>query len=86
MFFKKYYVIIPGKESVGVNNMVAAGDTSGRDPSKKTATHSTTVPLYCGSAGMVRVCTMLLLSFTEPDLMSGNCPSTSSTAFTFQVM
>ena len=59
-----------------MKKMVAAGDisNSGGDPSKKTATHSTTVPLYCGSAGMVRVSTMIPLSLTEPDLMSGNCP------------
>ena len=84
MFFKKYYVIIPGKESVGVNNMVAAGDTSGRDPSKKTATHSTTVPLYCGSAGMVRVYTVLPSSLIEPDLMLGNRPTDDP--FTLQTM
>ena len=71
-------------EVVGVNNMVAAGDISVGDPSKKTATHSTTVPLYRGSAGMVRVCTLLPLSLTEPDLMSGNCPIDK--LFTLQVM
>ena len=57
-----------------MKNMVAGGDTSGRDPSKKTATHSTTVPLYCGSAGMVRVLTIVPLSLTDPGLMSGNRP------------
>ena len=31
--------VVTGSESVGVKNMVAAGDTSGGDPSKKTATH-----------------------------------------------
>ena len=71
-------------EFVGVKNTVAAGVTSFGDPSKKTATHSTTVPLYCGSDGMVSVCTMLPLSLTEPDLMSGNCPTDK--LFTFQVM
>ena len=62
------------KESVGMKNMVAGGDTSGGDPSMKKATHSTTVPLYCGSAGMVRMSTMVPFSLTEPDLMSGNRP------------
>ena len=66
------------------NNMVAAGDTSVGDPSKKTATHTTTVPLYCGSAGMVRVSTIVPLSFTEPDLISGNC--SSGKPFTLQMM
>ncbi len=78
--------VVPGKESVGVKSMVAAGVTSGRDPSRKKATHSTTVPLYCGSAGMVRVYTMLPLSLIEPDLMSGNCPFVSGKPFTLQVM
>ena len=42
--------------------MVAGGDTSltGGDPSMKKATHSTTVPLYYGSAGMVRVYTVTI--------------------------
>ena len=64
--------------------MIAAGDTSGGDPLKKIATHSTTVPLYCGSAGMVRVLTTLPSSFTEPDLMSGNRPTDDP--FTLQVI
>ena len=71
---------------VGVykNIMVAAGVTSVGDPSKKTATHSTTVPLYCGSAGTVRVCTILPFSLTEPDLMSGK--SLVGEPFTLQKM
>ena len=66
--------VVSGSENARVKNMIAGGDTSGGDPSKKKATHSTTVPLYCGSAGMVRVDTMLPSSFTEPGLMSGNRP------------
>ena len=76
--------VVSDGETARVKKMVAAGDTSGRDPSRKTATHSTTVPLYCDSAGMVRVCTMLPSSFTEPDLMSGNC--LTAKLFTLQVM
>ena len=76
-------IYIPG-ESVGVKNMVAGGVTSGGDPSRKKATHTTTVPLYCGSAGMVRVDTMLPFSFTEPGVMSGNCPTNEP--FTLQTM
>ena len=76
--------MVPGKESLGVKNMVAGGDTSVGDPSMKTATHSTTVPLYCGSAGMVRVSTLLPSSLMEPCLMSGNCPI--GNPFTSQVM
>ena len=72
------------KESVGMKNMVAGGDTSGGDPSMKKATHSTTVPLYCGSAGMVRMSTMVPFSLTEPDLMLRNCPLDKP--FTLQVM
>ena len=63
--------------------MVAAGVVS-RDPLKRIATHSTTVPLYCGSAGMVRVYTVLPSSLTEPDLMSGNRPTDDP--FTLQIM
>ena len=66
------------------NIMVAAGVTSIGVPSKKTATHSTSVPLYCGSAGMVSVCTMLSFSLTEPDLMSGKL--LAGEPFTLQVM
>ena len=65
--------------------MVAAGVTSvGVTPSKKTATHTTSVPLYCGSAGTVRVYTILPLSFTEPELMSGKAPD--GEPFTVQIM
>ena len=64
--------------------IVASGVTSDGDPLKKAATHSTLVPLYCCSAGMVSVYTMLPLSFTEPGLMSGNCPTDEP--FTLQVM
>ena len=66
--------MVSGSETVRVKNMVAGGDTSFGDLSKKKATHSTTVPLYCGSAGMVRVYTMVPLSLMEPDLISGSCP------------
>ena len=62
---------------VGVykNIMMAAGVASaGVTPSRKTAAHTTPVPLYCGSAGMVSVYTMLPLSLTKPDLMSGKSP------------
>ena len=72
-------------EVVGVNNiMVAAGVLSVGVPSKKTATHSTIVPLYRGSAGMVNVCTTLPLSLTEPDLMSGSSPGDEP--FTVHIM
>ena len=64
--------------------MVATGVTSVGDPSVKTARHSTTVPLYCGSAGMVSVYTLLPFSLTEPDMMSGNSPN--GELFTLQVM
>ena len=79
------YVVSSG-ETARVKRIVAAGDTSnsGRDPLKKTATHSTTVPLYCGSAGMVRVYTMVPSSFTDSDLMSGNRPA--GEPFTLQLM
>ena len=66
--------VASGSEIVGVKNMVAGGDTSvGDDSPKKIATHSTTVPLYCGSAGMVRVYTMLPFSLTKSVLISENC-------------
>ena len=65
--------VASGSEIVGVKNMVAGGDTSVGDPSKKIATHSTTVPLYCGWAGMVRVYTMLPFSLTKSVLISENC-------------
>ena len=64
--------------------MVAAGVLSVGDPSRKIARHSTTVPLYCGSAGMVSVYTVLPLSLIEPDLMSEN--RSTSEPFTLQVM
>ena len=64
--------------------MEAAGVTSFGFPSKKTATHSTTVPLYCGWDGTVRVYTMLPLSLTKLDLMLGNSPT--GDPFTLQVM
>ena len=64
--------------------MVAAGVTSVGDPSKKTARHSTSVPSYCGSDGMVSVYTMLPLSLIKPDLMLGNCPTDEP--FNLQVM
>ena len=76
--------VVSSGETARVKNMVAAGDTSGRDPSRKTATHSTTVSLYCGSAGMVRVLTMVPSSFKEPGLMSGNRPT--GDPFTLQNM
>ncbi len=76
--------VVSGSEYVGVKNMVAAGVTSVGDPSKKIATHTTTVPLYCDSAGMVRVYTMIPLSSIEPDLMSGSCPI--GVPFTLQMM
>ena len=78
-------VVSAGSETVGVNNnnMVAAGVVS-RDPLKRIATHSTTVPLYCGSAGMVRVYTVLPSSLIEPDLMLGNRPTDDP--FTLQTM
>ena len=71
-------------EFVRVKIMVAAGVTLVGVPSTKKARHSTTVPLYCSSAGMVSVYTMLPLSLTEPALMSGNCPS--GELFTLQPM
>ena len=64
--------------------MVAAGVLSVGDPSRKIARHTTTVPLYCGSAGMVSVYTMLPFSLIEPELMSGNC--LTGKPFTIQVM
>ena len=70
--------------SVYKNVMVAAGVASVGDQSRKTATHTTSVPLYCGSAGTVRVCTMLPLSLTEPDPMSGK--SLDGEPFTVQNM
>ena len=76
-------VVMVGKVVI-VNIMVAAGVTSVRDPSVKTARHSTTVPLYCGSAGMVSVSTLPPFSMIEPELMSGNSPS--GEPFTLQVM
>ena len=76
--------VVSGSETVGVKNMVAGGDTSGRDPFNRTATHSTTVPLYCGSAGMVRVYTMIPFSFTKPGMMLENCPTDDP--FTIQLM
>ena len=70
-----YGAMVGPGEFVGVNNMVATGVTSvGVSPSRKTARHTTSVPLYCGSARMVSVCTMLPISLTEPDLMSGKSP------------
>ena len=84
VYLLELFNIVPGSESVGVNNMIAGGDTSVGDPLRKTATHSTTVPLYCGSAGIVRVSTLLPSSFTEPGLMSGNCPTDDP--FTLQTM
>ena len=66
--------VVMGDEFVSdVNSMVAAGVTSVGDPSRKAATHSTTVPLYCSSAGMISVSTNLPFSLTVVDLMSGNC-------------
>ena len=76
--------VVSGSETFRVKNMEAGGDTSVGDPSKKTATHCTTVPLYCGSAGMVRVYTMIPFSLTEPDLMLGNCAT--GKPFTLQEM
>ena len=67
------------------NIMVAAGVASvGVTPSKKTAKHTTSVPLYCGSVGTVSVCTILPLSLTEPDLMAGK--SLAGELFTVQIM
>ena len=76
--------MVGGLIGVYTNIMVAAGVTSVGDPSKKTAQHSTTVPLYCGSAGTVRVCTILPFSLTEPDLMLGK--SLDGEPFTVQKM
>ena len=53
---------IPGAMvgEVAVNIMIAAGVLSvGVSPSRKTARHTTTVPLYCDSAGMVSVSILL---------------------------
>ena len=76
--------MVGGFAGIYKNIMVAAGVTSVGVPSKKTATHSTTVPLYCGSAGTVSVCTILPFSLTEPDLMSGKSPD--GEPFTLQKM
>ena len=64
--------------------MVAAAVLSVGDPSIKIARYSTTVPLYCGSARIVSVYTLLPFSMIEPSLMWGNSPS--GEPFTFQVM
>ena len=63
---------------------VTGGVLSGRDPLMKTATHSTTVPLYSDLAGMVSVYTRLPFSLIEPAVMSGNCPT--GDPFTLQTM
>ena len=52
--------VMGGEFVSDVNSMVAAGVTSvGVSPSRKRARHSTTVPLYCSSAGMISESTKL---------------------------
>ena len=64
---------------------VAGGVDSGGLPSLNIATHTTIVPLYSDLAGMVSVYIIIAsFSLTEPDIMSGNCPS--GKPFTFQPM
>ena len=53
---------------------VAGGVNSVGDPSKKTATHITAIPLYSDLAGMVSVYTIVPFSEIKFDMMSGNTP------------
>ena len=54
---------------------ITGGVASVGDPSRKTATHITTVPLYSDLAGIVNVYTSIFpLPEVEPVAMSGNCP------------
>ena len=51
---------------------ITAGDRTGCESSKKVATHSTLVWLYCGRATILRVFTRLLFSsFIVLGVMSG---------------
>ena len=66
---------------------VVVGVTSVRYPSKKSATHTTTVPLYSDLAGMVTTNTGLKrvpVSMTELVVMSGKNPT--AVPFTLQPM
>ena len=58
-----------------MNTTIAGDDDLGGDPSKKSATHTTSVPLYSDMAGMVSVYTRVPVSVIEPVVMSGNCPT-----------
>ena len=53
-------IVMSVGEFVVVNDiiMVAIGDLSVGDPFRKRARHTTSVPLYCSSAGMVSVYAM----------------------------
>ena len=63
---------------------VTGGVLSGRDPLLKTASHTTSVPLYSDLAGMVSMNTLAPFSLTELVVMLGNCSSDES--FTLQPM